>query len=306
MKHKFLILLLAISAFFLAKKGYKLYSEYEYYTNISRTDTIQINKNLLHEVTILTSSYDGYSELWDPHYKLLFKYWPSLKNDLSFIPIMLLTNELEYQDDRVISLKIKEQNWSKNLIEALKHVKTKYTLLLIDDYIINAPVNEERFIELLSLIEQRDGAYVEVVIDTGHFKFSNEKEKRPVIGIDNVIYRSKNSNCRNSLQAAIWNSEELRKLINPNESAWDFEIKGSARTRKNSKPFFLVTKDPVMSYFNGVAKKIYEKDVVDYINSQGIEFAPKAFPIKTRQEIDQYLKTKEAKDMLLNYHGNKE
>lgn len=68
---------------------------------------------------------------------------------------------------------------------------------------INEPVNEKPFIELLSLMEQRDGAYVEVIADTGHFKWSNENEKKPVIGIEGVIYRSKASDCRNSLQAAI-------------------------------------------------------------------------------------------------------
>jgi hypothetical protein len=162
-----------------------------------------VNKSLLHDVTILTSSYDGYSELWEPHYKLLFKYWPSLKNELGFIPIMLITNKLRYDDPRVTSLMIEDQNWSKNLIEALKNIKTKYVFLLFDDYIVNGPVNEKRFIELLSLMEQRNGAYIEVIIDEGHFKYSNEKEKKPLIGIEGVIYRSKKSGCRNSLQAAI-------------------------------------------------------------------------------------------------------
>lgn len=27
----------------------------------------------------MTSLYDGSSELWQPHYELLFKHWPSLK-----------------------------------------------------------------------------------------------------------------------------------------------------------------------------------------------------------------------------------
>lgn len=289
---------------FLVYKGVqKTLIAIEYNKNTSRSEKIILNKDLLKDVTILTSSYDGYSELWRPHYELLFKYWPSLKEDLSYIPIKLITNELKYEDPRVESINVVDQNWSKNLIQALKHVNTKYTLLLLDDYIINSPVNENRFIELLSLLEQRNAAYIEIVIDEGHFWKGNESEKKPVLGIDDVIYRSKNSKRRNSLQAAIWNTEELLNLIDPNESPWDFERDGSKRTLKNPKPFYLVVKDPVMTYLNAVAKRIYEKHVIDYINSENIEFQPTSLPVLDAEEMAEYLKTKKAKKIMKNFHG---
>lgn len=301
---RYIFLLVGISLLFLALyKGYMKYQNIDYERNTERSDLIITNKSLINDVTILTSSYDGYSELWRPHYELLFKNWPSLKGELSHIPIMLITNKLQYEDPRVKSLMVKEGNWSTNLIEALGHVKTKYTLLLLDDYILNSPVNERRFIELLSLIDQRDAAYIEIIIDEGHFWKGNESEKKPVIGIDGVIYRSKKSKRRNSLQAAIWNTEELLNLIDPKESPWDFERHGSRRTLSNSKPFYLVVKAPVMEYLNAVAKKVYEKHVVDYINDQGIDFSPKDLPIMDSAEMAEYLKTNKAKKMMKNFYG---
>lgn len=270
-----------------------------YFGSTQDTDRHISEANLIKEVTVLTSSFDGYSELWGPHYKLLFKNWPALKGERSFIPVMLISNKLSYDDPRVISLKIGDDTtWSKNLRNALKSVKTKYTFLLFDDYIINSPVNEPRLLELLALLERTNGAYVEAIQDDGQFIYGHEKEKKFAPGIEGVVYRSKGSACRNSLQASLWNTEELRKLIKPEESAWDFEIVGNARTQDNPKPFYMVASNSAVTYLNAVAKRVYEKDVVEYINSQGIDFHPTAFPIMTRPEIYEYLNTKKAQELL--------
>lgn len=218
---------------------------------------------------------------------------------------MLISNELTYNDPRVVSLKIGEDTtWSNNLLKALSSVKTKYVFLLLDDYIINSPVNESRFIELLTLLEKTNGAYIEVAKDEGMFVYGMEKHKKLVPGIEGVIYRSKNSSYRNSLQACIWNTEELKKLIDTKESAWDFEIIGNNRTKKNPKPFYMIIDNPVVEYLNAVAKRVYEQDVVDYINSQGIQFKPTKLPVKTKQEILDYLKTEEANKLTTPYGGN--
>ncbi|RYE06119.1 MAG: hypothetical protein EOP33_02670 [Rickettsiaceae bacterium] len=260
------------------------------------------NEKLLKEVTVLTSSYDGYSELWKPHYELLFRNWPALKENYSFIPILLLTNELKYEDSRVVSLEVgKDTTWSRNLLKALDSVTTKYTFLLFDDYIMNGPVDNDRFIELLTLMEETDGAYLEAPLDEGQFIDGNEKNRKLVPGIKGVIYRTIGSGCRNSLQASIWNTEELRKLIDPRESAWDFEIIGNARTQDNPKPFYMVIDKPMLTYLNATVKRTYEKEVVDYINSVGIEFHPEKFSIKTREEIADYVKTEEAIKLIRPY-----
>ncbi len=287
-----------LKTFFLILLGIIIVSCYFQYSH-KPTTPIVADRELLKDVTILTSSYDGYSELWEAHYKLLFKNWPSLKQDNNFIPIILITNELEYNDPRVISLKVgKDTTWSNNLLKALESVKTKYVFLLLDDYITSTPVDEDRFVELLTLLEKTNGAYIEIVKDDGAFSIGGEKDRKLVPGINGVIYRSKNARYRNSLQACIWNLEELRKLIDPKESAWDFEIIGSKRTEKNPKPFFLVTDRPVISYLNAVGQKVYVKEVIDYINSQGIEFNPTKLPIKTREEMKEYLNSPEAYKVL--------
>lgn len=269
-----------------------------FYKRNAKVEPIVSDPKLLRAVTIVTTSFDDNNEIWEPHYKLLFKNWPSLKSENSFIPVMLVSNELAYNDPRVISLKIgPDITWSANLLKALEFVKTKYVLIMMDDYILNAPVNEERLVELITLLEKTDGAYIEIHQDDDMLTYGMEKERKYVQGINDVLYRSKNSTYRNSLQACIWNTDELRKLIDITESAWAFEIVGNERTKKNPKPFYMVTANPAMTYLNAMAKKVYEEDVVDYINSQGVHFTPSK-PVKNKEEMKIYLKTDEANKVM--------
>lgn len=63
----------------------------------------------------------------------------------------------------------------------------------------------------------------------------------------------------------------------------------------------MVINKPMLSYLNATVKRTYEKEVVDYINSVCIEFKPKQFPIKTREEIAEYVKTEEAIKLIRPY-----
>ena len=88
------------------------------------------------EISIIVSSCDKYSELWEPHFTQLFKYWPSLKKENDFIPLLLITNHKRYYDSRVINVVIGEDiSWSDNMLKALEMVKTKYVVILLDDFI---------------------------------------------------------------------------------------------------------------------------------------------------------------------------
>jgi hypothetical protein len=262
------ILAIAVSAFY----GYR------YATRIKP------RPELLKDVTILTASYDGYEELWDPHYHFFFKYWPSLLHEHSFIPILLLTNEKEYDHPRVQSLKVgPDTTWSQNMLNALESVKTKYVLIILDDYILHKKVDEERFIELLTLLEETNGAFVEV--KQGSYAVYIDPDRKPAPGVKEVVIRGRGpkSEHRNSLQTAIWDVEEFRKLLDPKENPWEFELQGNERSKSNPRPFYATMGRPVFEFLNAMDKRFYKKDVVEWINKQGYSFNPVNFPVSTTE-----------------------
>jgi len=274
----FIILCAVAGGYFLSKGQHK-----KLFKNVS-SYSVKQDPKLFKEITILTSSFDGYSELWGLHYDFLFKYWPSLLNEKAYIPLMLLTNELDFNHPRVQSLKIgQDTTWSRNMLKALENVKTKYVMIVLDDYYLHKKVNEPRLLELLTLLEHTNGAYVEISPDSA--ALSMDPEKKPAQGIDGVIIRHKDAKYRTSLQACIWNVEDLRKLLVAEENAWQFEGAGTKRSSTYPKPFYMLTDNFVMEYKNLVEKRYYRKENVKWVNEQGYEFNPTTFPVMTPEEI---------------------
>lgn len=65
--------------------------------------------------SIIISSFDGFSDVWEPFLKLFFRYWPHYP-----FPIYLITNYKQYRDSKVVSLKLgKDCGWADNLKKAL-------------------------------------------------------------------------------------------------------------------------------------------------------------------------------------------
>ena len=76
------------------------------------------NKNC----SIIVSSCDNFSDLWEPFFILFFKYWP----DCPF-KIYLISETKIYSDEKVemISLK-KDMGWASNLKAAIRRINTPY------------------------------------------------------------------------------------------------------------------------------------------------------------------------------------
>lgn len=231
------------------------------------------SNNILEELSIIVPSCDKYNELWEPHFQSLFDKWPNLNSKLSFVPIYVVSNFKEFTHQRVINIKVGEdKSWSDNLIHALPAIKTKYVLILLDDYIFDESVNEARLIQIMNFMENNNAAYIELVLDS---PIAND--------VDYVKYgmgiKKRFAESRTSLQASLWNVNTLKELLEPNETAWDFEVLGSIRSRLMKEQFYLVIKEPVFHYLNAVNKGKYRQSVIDYINGQGIKFNPVSLEI---------------------------
>lgn len=223
----------------------------------------------LKDISIIVPSTDKYSELWDVHFNFLFKHWSNLLNKDKSVPIFLVSNFKEYNHERIHNLKIgADRSWSDGFLTGLASVKTKYVLILFEDYIMTHDVNEERLISMIDLLERTNGAYAGLTLSSGF----NDGEKLSTP--KDVIIRDHFGEYRTSLQACIWNVEDLKWLLKPNESAWSFEIEGTVRSQGMTKPFYMITADPVFTYLNASSKGKYEKSVITYINSQGVSFTP--------------------------------
>lgn len=174
--------------------------------------------------TLLINSCDAYKDLWDPFFQLFCSNWPKCP-----YPIVLNTESEEYAYRNlqicVCHAESPSEPWGKRLYDCVKKIQTPYIILLLDDFFLEAPVDEEKVNHCIEWMEQdRNIATFSFVptlwedIDDGRYP--------------GFLRRPFRCNYKVNCQAAVWRKEYLLKLIRNHETPWEFEVFGSSRARR--------------------------------------------------------------------------
>jgi len=221
--------------------------------------TVAVAK-MLDNLSILVPSCDKYEEVWDPFFKLLFKYWPNLEQN-----IYLISNHKIYPDKRVIPIMIgDEKSWSDNVLHALEKIPDDYVMIIMDDYFFVSPVAEAKIIELFEIVQTEKAGYLQLR------EASKEQTVVAHPNLKDLGYFTKNSEYRNALQVAIWNKKTLKELLVSGESPWEFEMQGSIRSSSIDKPFMCVLSNCPVSYFGAVEKGYWSPTAIEFLNKENI------------------------------------
>lgn len=221
------------------------------------------------DLSIVVSSCDRYSNMWEPFFTSLFKNWPSLTSENSDVPIYLIANEKSYEHSRVTTLNIEgADNWSNNLIAALKKVDTKYVLISLDDYWIDDIINEKRLSELFGLMQSEKIAMLQLSDNDPRYH-----DGKPHPFVPGVVYRDKFSHYKASLQMAIWDKNALLSILRPGEDPWTFEIAGSIRAHGYPGNFLSLMRYEPIHYINAMHQGYINPKAIEYAKQNNISFS---------------------------------
>ncbi len=187
--------------------------------------------------TLAISSCDKYSDLWDPFFTLLKKYWnPD-------IPIVLITESKKYSfeglDIRTLDLYPEGTipTWSELQMKAFERITTDYVIFLLDDFFLEGPVDEKQIENCIRWMDQDPQI---TCFNFSHIRFGANLPS----GYPGFELRPQNGEYRMSCQAAIWRREALLKDMRPHENAWMFETLGSKRSfRYKDQKFYCAEPD---------------------------------------------------------------
>jgi hypothetical protein len=170
-------------------------------------------------LSVLVSSFDGFSACWAPFCHGVARYWPDAP------PIRLITNFATFESGQVTSLPVgPDRGWSDNLRVALAKVETPFVLYLQEDYWLQSPVNSAQLQHYIDLMEQHGANYLRLI--------PLPPPDTPCPFEPNIGFIAAEAEYRTSLQAALWRTETLRELLVVGENAWDFELIGTPRSRR--------------------------------------------------------------------------
>ncbi len=181
------------------------------------------------DYSILILSCDKYNSLWPSFVERLQKYWTHEANGT-----YLVTNHLEPHFHNITTLAIGDDiDWSSNLVKALSKIDTEYVYIMLEDVFLNTALDTECLDAVFECLETLKPNY----LNTKALPLPRGRKF-------NLLVREveKGSHYRASLCNAFWKKDILMQLINPGETPWQFEKRGSERSNDYDN-FFGTTKN---------------------------------------------------------------
>jgi hypothetical protein len=171
-------------------------------------------------LSIYVSSFDDYADIWPSFFARFFKYWP----DCPF-PIYLGAVNGAFDNPRVLPLRAADhKNWSSRAVEHLRQLESPYILLMLEDYMVDRPVDNELIDKLLMLMELYDLHAIRL--------FPDPAPAIAMPGVPLIGFQGLGQLNRTNTHATIWRRESLLEIIHPGESLWEFEINASIRSNR--------------------------------------------------------------------------
>lgn len=197
--------------------------------------------NEQNSLAIVVSSCDKYSDLWVPLFDLLFKYWPDCP-----YPIYLVANHKKFEHERVTTLLAGDDlSWSTTMLRALHDFPHSHILFLMDDVF---PIAKIETAEV-------DRIYKWGIKNNARFIRLRPKPKPKIWLTEGIGQLDESAAYRVSLFATLWSREALNIILKDGESAWEFELLGTERSRQLDG--FYCTKKSIIKYLHGVEKGIW-------------------------------------------------
>lgn len=168
-------------------------------------------------LSMLVLSCDNYSDLWDDFFNLKEKFWPECPYQWR-----LVTEGKEYIRDKVGVIKCgKELNWAGRFRKAVQTVETPLVGVFLEDYFINAPIDNERISGLVNFAMENSVDF----LDLGNvFKHKINQPNKQYYA-EHLMIIDKHLRYGLDTAAAIWKKEYLlEKLGAEDYSAWKFEV----------------------------------------------------------------------------------
>lgn len=217
-----------------------------------------MNKEIFNsKLSILIVSCDRYSDVWEPFFKLFWRYW----SDCPY-QVYLGSNQIRYPDPRITPvLTENDRSWAESTRKMIMQMESDYILLLLEDFLLRKPVNSQDIELCFQALQKLGGGYLRLR--------PFPKPDSPIQGYPLIGEIKPGAPYRTALQAAIWRKDILLRLLKDGETAWDMELKGSRRSDDVETGFYCTWK-PLIVYRAGVTSGKWVPFAVELCKKEGI------------------------------------
>jgi hypothetical protein len=218
------------------------------------------------DLAVLVMSCDAYADLWEPFYRCFERYWPDCP-----CPIYHVGNHRPAPRANVESILVGDDaGWSAALRRALQSVQEPYLIIFPEDRLITEPVSTALIARMLDAAQRLGASSISLEASPLPDHGLTDPELATLIGAfqPGTLYSA-------STVAGLWNRDAMFDVARDDEDAWQFEIRGSTRTRTG----FFATYEPAIKTFNAVVKGVLHPDALRHFRAVGCDPATFSRPI---------------------------
>ena len=191
---------------------------------------------------VVVVSCDQYSDLWTPFFTLFWRYWP----DCPF-RVYLTANTRRFDQAGVLTvLSGGESHWGQELRKCLQGIQEPEVVLMLEDFFLRSPVDTAALHEAMEEWRGLGGRSLRLHPDPGP---DARLKKTAAFGVC-----SAGAPYRVSLQATLWTRSALLELLRDDETAWEFEVRGTQRAAAMPDGFYS-TYQSLLPYKTHVVEK---------------------------------------------------
>lgn len=226
-----------------------------------------------HNCSILILSCDKNIKLLELFFIFFNKYWQDCPYEI-YISLEKCKNINANRKVNIINYN-RNMNWSERVKDALNNIPTENVIIMLDDFLIEAKVNNSEIIKLDNVLSENGIANILLTEIIGE----NTSQKSI---LSKYALRAKYGRYKTALQCGIWNKEILIRLLKDRETPWEFEIFGNIRSFKINERFFALednSKKPIL-YNDGffiVQGKVNKSEKNRLENKHGISLNLEGF-----------------------------
>lgn len=204
---------------------------------------------------LVVLSCDKYEPCWKPFFTLLEKYYPNHPE-----PVLITeTKKCPYCE----TINVNSDIWTERFREGLKQIEDKEVLIMLDDFFIRKPVDEERINS------------IEIANSIACYNFEIEY-REPYVSIDTGWDIQKNNQIYlNSCQPSIWNREVLINRLDTKQTAqeWETTVINSPYTHLiNNKDYIIDIgyRHQDLSIGWGITRGKLSKECYEFLKEEGL------------------------------------
>jgi hypothetical protein len=164
-------------------------------------------------ISILVSTCDSYHDVLNLFFESFIDNWPNCKCQI------IINGEKKKYINRnlnIINHLSDEITWGARLLSSLNKIDNDYVIVLLDDYIIESPIDSVKLNNALSLIQNDKNISCIYLYHESSLVMNPSEIKNYNIVANNSLYKI------NTLPS-IWNRQELIKVLEKEDDPWTWE-----------------------------------------------------------------------------------